>query len=242
MRAVVGGILVGSLVAGCASSDWNGVTRRWGSLREVLRDGQVSGRVRVLEAGIGPGSVGVGALADLAGEITVVNGEVWVARPAADGRIVARSGAEPSTQAAFLALAEVPAWAELPVKQDLGLGELEDILAALLSQFPSGKVDSLPFVVEGPLGAVQAHVLNGKCPFAAVEERRGEPVRFERSAAQGVLVGFFSTLPPGILAHHGSRLHTHVLLRDQDPAMGHLDDVRVLKGGVIKVPALAMKD
>ncbi len=50
----------------------------WGTMREVLRQGQSQGRV-ALTSILKPTTIGVGALAGLEGEITIVDGQAYVA-------------------------------------------------------------------------------------------------------------------------------------------------------------------
>ena len=95
------------LASGCAATarEDAGVCN-WGTIREVLREGRSEGRVELARA-LGPSSVAVGALADLAGEITVDRGalhlvEVVAAAPdgvrafreecACESRVLARPG------------------------------------------------------------------------------------------------------------------------------------------------------
>lgn len=187
------------LLGGCSS------VQRWGTLREVLRDGDVRGKVRLSE--IGPGTYGVGALENLAGEVTVIDGKVYSTRADVD-------------QAAFLVLARVDAWREAPFS-----GSPEDL---------RDLEGTVPFLIDGDLVGLEAHVLNGACPFASDPARRGEPLRFSRERVRGRLVGFFTTEPPGVLTHHGSRTHVHVVL--EDGTSGHVDRVTVAEGGVLRVP------
>lgn len=223
MRVV---LLLVLLLAGCTTRPWNGEVSRWGTLREVLRDGDTRGRVRLDEVQ-GRGTVGVGALRDLEGEVTLFEGRVWVARPDERGEITA--GQRDGDEAAFLAVADVPRWSDLRTDGPSDLGALESRLATLAD----GR-ETMPFVVEGELRELDAHVLNGACPFAADPARRGEPVRFHREGVRGRLVGFFTTLPAGTLTHHGTRLHVHVIL-DEGAVTGHVDGAVI--DGILRVPA-----
>ncbi len=219
-------LLLALLLPGCTTPAWNGEVSRWGTLREVLRDGDTRGRVR-LDGLTGRGLVGVGALRDLEGEVTVVEGRVWVARPDERGEIAAALSDD--DEAAFLAVADVPRWSEHRTEGPSDLPAIESRLAALAD----GR-ETVPFVVEGELRELDAHVLNGACPFAADPARRGEPVRFHREGVRGRLVGFFTTLPAGTLTHHGTRLHVHVIL-DEGAITGHVDDAVI--DGTLRVPA-----
>ncbi len=70
-------LLIGlTLFAGCAAS--TPVTQH-GRMREVLREGNTQPRISLVEVAQRPGAIGVGALAGLGGEVTVVDANVWIA-------------------------------------------------------------------------------------------------------------------------------------------------------------------
>lgn len=213
--------LIACLLVGCAAPSWDGTVERWGTLREVLRDGDTSGKVRLDAV---EGSVGVGAMEGLAGEITLVGGRIWIARP----NEPVSSTPRPDDRAAFLAVADVPAWSE-----PISVGPIDlDALEARIAELAQGR-ETVPFMVEGEFVELEAHVLNGTCPFAADPALRSEPFRFHHERVRGRLVGFFTTLPAGTLTHHGTRLHAHALL-DDGSAMGHVD--RAVIAGTLRVP------
>lgn len=224
-----------ALAAGCVAG-WDGRVERFGTLREVLRDGEVQGRVRVADVADRPGVVALGALADLRGEVTVIEGETWLARPVGDGRIAVARGSADDAQAAFLALAIVDPWRTIPIEAPVEWDALDPLVSAAAARAGLGRLDTIPFVIEGELHDLHAHVLDGRCPFAADPERRGEPVRFAEARARGRLVGFLTTLPAGTLTHHGSRLHVHVVLDGPGAASGHVDSVAIATGR-LRLPA-----
>jgi acetolactate decarboxylase len=221
-------MLVAAALAGCAAPSWDGNVSRWGTLREVLRDGDTHGRVPLDVVGT-ESTVGIGALEGLKGEITILGGRIWVSRRDDRGLIVTAPSAAAGDKAAFLALAEVPEWRTHPTGGPVDLRGLESRIDAL-----ARGVETVPFVIDGEAVELDAHVLDGACPFAADPKRRGEPVRFHREKVGARVVGFYTTLPAGTLTHHGSRIHAHVLLEDGS-MMGHVD--HVLVDGTLRVPA-----
>ena len=82
---------------------------------------------------------------------------------------------------------------------------------------------------------LDAHVLEGRCPYAP-GEGGGEPLRRSFSAATGWLVGFYSNLGPGELTHPGEHVHVHVLIPGPEPFVGHVDSVGARKGAAIRLP------
>jgi len=244
MKLALAPLLAAVALAACRSSTgpehptrWDGNVARWGTVREVLRNGDKSAKVALDEKVIGPAGVGIGALADLAGEIAVVDGVAWVARTQPGGGVSAGL-ATAGEQAALLFLSQVPAWRGRELKRDLDFVQLEPFLRSMASQAHLDTLEAFPFVIRGRVESLQSHVLAGRCPYA--EDTAGaEPVRERHASAQATLVGFYSTLPAGELTHHGSLLHMHVLIEDSPGHviwLGHVDSVRIPKGALIQVP------
>lgn len=224
------------LLAGCASGRWDGRVRQWGTLREVLREGHVEGKAQIAEVACGPGATGIGALADLAGEVTVIEGETWVARPSTGTPPTVARTRNATDQAAFLVLATVPSWTETRIDAATHWDDLEALIASRADGGGLSGAETIPFVIEGDFDGLEAHVLNGACPFAADPAKRGEPVRFSRERTHGRLVGFFTTLPPGTLTHHGTRMHVHVVLDGSEGTSGHVDRADLQAGSMLRLP------
>lgn len=206
--------------------------RCWGSLREVLREGRTERRVE-FEAVLGPHSVGIGLVDGLAAEIAVLDGQPWFGSArGADGWTVER-GLAHASGATFLVLAEVQEWRLVPIVRDVAADEFDAWLSERADELGLG--DTWPFVVEGRLEALEAHVLRGACPLA--DPDAPEPVRPSWSAGSGRLVGFFARNGGGIVTHHGSSSHTHVVLTTPEPFVGHVDRVALKAGSTLLVSA-----
>ena len=206
----------------------------WGTMREVLREGRTEARVTPVQV-VGPGAVGVGALAGLAGEVTVLDGRVLVAT--ATGLSSEASGtcrvreAGPEDEAALLVLAEVPAWEEHELGAASSYGELEEAIARVLRQRGHDLAVAVPVRVRGRARELELHVLDGACPTAQPD---GPPPWRWRGAADEVeLVGFFAEGSAGRLTHHARASHLHAVVPGR---MGHLDEV-ALEGAVLLLPA-----
>jgi hypothetical protein len=221
-------------LAACGSARWDGRVASWGTMREVMRDGRTEGRV-ALDAVIRPASVGLGALEGLSGEIAVLGGEAWVAR-VVDGRLECARGTRAGERATLLALGEVDVWDEVRIERDLAPEELVELLASLEAEGRTPAGAPWPFVVEGGLVGVEAHVLNGACPFAGEVEPGHEPLRRSLDRAAGKLVGFHAPGSAGVLVHHGQAIHAHVLLETPEVYVGHVDRAGVLAGARVLVP------
>lgn len=215
------------LVAGCASPGWDGRIERWGTMREVMREGQTAGRVAVRSA-LTPDAVGLGALAGLSGEIVVLDGVAWIGR--ADTERARVEPAASGDQAALLVLARVPAWRTVRVETDIVLDAFDPRELGALNAL------TIPFVAQGDFADVEMHVLRGRCPYAQDETRGDPPLRASLSNARGTLVGFWTREPPGVLTHHDSNVHVHIVMPGPEGLVAHVDAVRVLAGSRVLVP------
>jgi len=210
------------------------LVRSWGGLRMVLREGHSEGRVALVDV-IGPDSFALGSLAGLAGEITVVDGDVNLAEvkggdPALGLRV---RGVEEGDLATILALSDVPLWTE----QKLGMVEdnatLEDMVLEAAKAEGIDVSQPFPFRVEGTAAMIDVHVLNQSCPIAQPDGPA--PWRFAGSGEPVVLVGFFAENGAGVLTHHGQKTHIHVVLPERN-ASGHVDGIAFGAGARLMLP------
>lgn len=210
--------------------------RTWGSMREVMREGKVQGRVQLASVLTSEHVVGIGALAGLRGEIAIVDGVAWVARIDA-GKLTCSSGARSEDAATLLAVDDVAAWTEMALDADTSAAEFEALLARLAERSDLRERRAWPFVVEGEFTSVDAHVLNGQCPFAGEVDLDHKPVRRSFERVQGTLVGFFAPNSEGDLVHHGQATHMHLVHSGAEPFVGHVDRADLVAGVRLRIPA-----
>ncbi|HEX5053247.1 MAG TPA: hypothetical protein VFZ65_15840 [Planctomycetota bacterium] len=222
------------VAAACAAPgpEAPGPVRMWGTLREVLREGHSEARVAL--AGVARAdTVGVGALAGLAGEVTVLDGHVLVAcaSGAAAGVAPERCAvrdAGPGDAAALLVLADVPAWQEFALGACESYEALERAIAEHLRQRGHDLAEPIALRVRGRATHLALHVIAGACPIAHPE---GPPPWRHDGAAEAVqLVGFFVEGSAGTLTHHMHRSHLHAVAGD---VMGHLDEVALAEATLL---------
>jgi len=217
--------LAAACFLGCTSTAPE--VKTWGSMREVLREGDDRGRVEVLEA-VGRDSLAVGALAGLEGEITVVEGVAMVAIGESGETRPARAG----DKAALFVLADVPAWRSAPLPEGPhDLDSLESAIAAALERAGFDLGAPIPVRVRGLAHRVSCHVIAGACPIARPDGPA--PRRLEQSDVEVELVGVFADGRAGELTHHTNRSHLHVIA---EKMMGHLDAIE-LSSAVLLIPA-----
>lgn len=197
----------------------------------MLGQGQTQGRVPIHDILRRPGAIGVGALENLEGEVTIFEGHSWLS-------IGTPKAFESSDrQAALLAVAYLPQWIEIVCTTEIGAKEFDTVIRARAEDVGIDTEKPFPFSIEGRL-TVEAHVVRGACPHAGATKEAGVPERisFSTSNAAGTLVGFYADHSEGSLTHHGSKTHVHVLLFDDTPRSGHVDSVSVAPGSIIRLP------
>lgn len=227
-RAAAAALVV--LAASCAApGSSKGTALQFGAMREVMRDGRVEPRVRLDELDLTAGSVGVGAVAQLEGEITIVDGIAHVTR-APEGRPEPVADTGP-VRATLLTFAN-PAWrAPREIAVELDEASLASI-AAKAGTFAS--VDATGAALD-----LQLHVTRGACPHGTTTPAT-EPWRWSAPAGARVqLVGFFAPGRAGTLTHHGTAFHLHavVTMPDGSTMNGHVDSFRLAPGASVRVGA-----
>jgi alpha-acetolactate decarboxylase len=228
-------LLLFLLASGCATSNKGFTLETHGEMRSVLRDGNTSGRV-VLKDRVHRGTWGLGALAQLEGEITILDGEVFL-EVVEEGALVRRPLAD-GDQAALLVLTSVPAWSAVPLRPVESLKDLEVALAeAIFARGLSSEHGPVPVRIEGTFRHVGLHVLDHSCPIANPEGP--PPIRWKGALVTGSIVGIFAPGFGGKLTHHGQDTHLHVVLTDPTGASvsGHLEELRLDAGAHLFLPA-----
>ena len=216
------------LAGACAAPAAPGL-RTWGTFREALRDGRSEARIAL--EGLATGhTIGVGALAGLAGEITIVDGETLVATSEPGAATANVRAAGPGDHATLLVVDDVPEWRPYELGDVRSYDELEARIATQLQRLGCDPTAATPVRVRGKAPHLALHVIAGSCPFA--NPGGPPPWRFAGAAEHVELVGFYVEGAAGRLTHHDRTSHLHAVC---DAAMGHLDDV-ALTGAVLLLP------
>jgi len=197
-------------------------------MREVLALGKAQARVTLTNVVENPHAYGVGAVAGLMGEVTILNGKAYVAQ--LEGEFVT-STIQPRYEATLLAAAYVPMWRTIDIENTLDNDQLMAFIQNQALQYEIDADKPFPFLIEGEI-SVDAHIINGSCPRAGGEE----PIRFTCKSRPGTIIGIFAENAAGTLTHHGEVAHMHVVFEKQPAQSGHVDDIITHRGAVLKIP------
>jgi len=230
-----------ALAAGCGSAGarhtaWNGRIDVYGTMHAVMMEGKTEGRVELAPLQGDARLVGIGALEGLAGEVVLLDGVAWCTRSGELGTLETHAGAEKGAKATLLATAHVSQWFTLAVPADLPFSGIEAFVASSAREHGLAHTETFPFLIEGSFHDVRAHVLHGSCPYMGKSPPGTEPVRRVLPIAKGRLVGFYTELAPGTLTHTGEKTHVHLLVKEGESIVAHVDELTIDAGAVLKLP------
>lgn len=204
----------------------------FGVFRSMMMSGNFTAKVQLRAVMAKQPTVGVGALSDARGEITIY-----------DGRLIVSYGKEgthvdPATDsAALLAIGSSPDWRSIVVDRDIAPEGIESYLAATAKAHAIDPEKSFPFQVRGTLVSYVMHVNAAPSggphgmglPMAITVETKGEEIN---SWVAGLYV---SADLMGIATHGGERTHVHWVSPD-GASTAHLDRWGLKAGATLMLP------
>lgn len=227
-----------------SAAGWRGDLVRHGNVREVMGMGRHRPRVRLGDLTETPGFFGLGALAGIRGEVTILDGEIFISRVGPGRRLVPVTRWPEIRWATLMVGATVPAWEEEAVPRDLSGDDLEAYVAGRAEAAGLDAERPFPFLIEGAVRDLRLHVVNGACPMRLAHMGEPDPVgrepfREHREAAEVRILGFYARGRGGDLTHHGVATHTHVVLAGPRGSRytGHVESVSVSRGATLRLPA-----
>ena len=208
----------------------------YGNFKQMMHTGQTDGVVNLAEALDLPHVFAVGAIANGAGEITVIDGRAWLDY-GADGLGNARAKVPADAKAVILVRAQVQKWLPINVPEDMSRQPLH---VFILDQAEAHGLDvnkPFPFMLEGGFSDVDWHVVNGKREKPAGQEfgRPFNKLSEHRDQTDGTVIGFYSATSQGVYTHPGESWHLHIVFDNEEKA-GHLEELTVKQGTILKLP------
>ncbi len=204
----------------------------FGEFRRLIQLGELGAKVQLAAVMTKHPTVGLGAVADAIGEITIYDGKLIVS--------YGKPGAHPaanSESAALLSIASVGEWQSVDVDRDVAPTEIESYLAAAAKAHGIDPEKSFPFEIAGTLASNFMHVNAAPTggphgmglPVAISLETRGDEV-------PGKVAGVYVSADlVGIATHGGERTHAHWVSPD-GTATAHLDRWGLKTGAVLLLP------
>lgn len=194
-----------------------------GAARNVMQGTDLSVTVS-LDTLAGAGFTALGPAEDVRGEITAIDGKVFVSR-AEDGEIF--TAEMPGVKAPFLAYAYVNAWDTLMTDAVIrDLKDLERFTDSLARAAGIGPDRPFPFRLRAEWERLDFHIIMRDTAETehAHEAHAAAKMKFSERQGDYDLVGFFSRRHEGVFTHKGQYIHVHAISADRRET-GHLDGI-----------------
>lgn len=220
------------LLAGPASTHAQPAVRVLGEMRRMFTAHDIRPNVDLIKINTHPHLFALGPLAGLQGEVTVLDGNIFVSK--------IKSGAEsvtvdPHAKSVFLVYASVPAWNSIPLPSNV-LTEA-DLSRYLEEHLPSQSRSALQ--VHTTARTAQYHIQNYRGSAAALthEAHDAAKVLISLTNTPVDLIGFFTAREEdgGSFVHRGQKTHIHLVSRDRKH-MGHLESIQLGPGAQLLLP------
>lgn len=210
--------------------------RAYGALREIMHEGKTEAHAELASLPEGRHTYALGALSELRGEVTVLDGTVWLAYPNDDGTARIRAEKTSGERATLFVSAQVERWRSVRLERDLTPAEFDARFEALAAARGVDTGKPFPFRIDGTFRDLQWHVVDGrKLAGGGHADHVRSAVRGTLAEASGTLVGFFSKAHQGVFTHAGSNSHLHVVAPGAKVS-GHVDAVVVPAGAEVGFP------
>ena len=207
----------------------------WGEFRRMMMTGDFSPKVKLGEVMTRHPTIGVGAVADARGEISIFDGKLVIS--------YGKTGPSPdatSEYAALLVIGLASDWQSAPVEHDVAPEMVESYIAAVAKARGIDTEKSFPFEVRGNIGPYVMHVNAAPTggphgmglPMAITVQNTGDRI-------DGLVTGVYvSPDLVGIATHGGERTHAHWVSLDAR-STAHLDRWGLNAGAFLLLPKLA---
>ncbi len=217
---------------------WSGRVRVYGSLREILHQGRTGATVTLAELLPDSDLYALGALAGLAGEITIIGGRAYLSYAEDARRTRTEVTSRSDAAAALLVAARVTLWRKVVTRNTIRFEDLDDAIGRLAVSVGLDPEHRFPFLLEGTFVDLRWHVIDGRRLAGRRSSHAGHlaaSIRGHRERASAVLLGFYSLTDQGTFTHRGSHIHLHCVLA-REPAAGHVDHVTLPPGTIVEFP------
>jgi acetolactate decarboxylase len=211
--------------------------KTYGQLHEIMMMGKSEPNVKLRELPR-KGAYAVGALSGLRGEVTILDGAVWLSYGSSDGAIRVEQPKTSDEAATLLVFSQVQKWQRVKLPEDVPFASLDATVERLAKEKGIDVSKPFPVRVEGELALLRWHSLKGESPKPGGHSHAEHDqlvVAKSLAKAQGQLVGFFSTSHHGVFTHMGENTHFHVVL-PAEKQMGHVDAVTLKAGAALLLP------
>lgn len=208
----------------------------YGNLREIIKKKTPEGIVELYEALAEPHTYAVGILKNAEGEITALDGEVWL-NYGKDGIDKTFNQVPKGEKAMFLVTAQVEKWLKITIPAAMSEQQLHGFVLEQARKSGLDIREPFPFLITGTFRDVVWNVMDGV--EQGTDARRPQLLWKKlvgyREETQGVVVGFYPASLHAEICHPGEYWHVHMLFT-RAKVTGHVSAFSVVGGSQLELP------
>ncbi len=215
----------------------------YGHYKKMIHMKNTDGVIGLKKAIPAKNSYAVGAIQKGAGEITVLNGKVYLDY-GKDGIGNALNKIPEDEKAVLLATTTVEKWKSINLSNPIAKEDLFKIILAKAKEHGLDVDKPFPFLLEGGFKELKIHVINGQNP--KFEGHGGKEKMFQmatetRNHQKATVVGFYSASNQGVYTHPNESWHLHAIIEEKNVS-AHVDDLHTGHSLTLKFPIVDTPD
>jgi acetolactate decarboxylase len=206
-----------------------------GRMRDVIMSGKPDGVLSLRQLRQSGHPYGLGPVAGLRGEVTMLDGRITVSEVDPQRRV--QTSQVDDVLVPFFVWADVAAWRSEAIPS--AIANTEELAAAVgIAGARSEMGDAYPFLITGKFKSLNFHIVDRKPDApAGMEAHKKMQVPFELANVAATLVGFWSNRYQGTFTQMGSNVHIHFVTEDGNFA-GHIENLAAAEGSLkLELPA-----
>ena len=210
----------------------------FGNYKKMIHSKNTEGVVNLNAAIPALNSYAVGAIQQGLGEITIIDGKVWLDY-GKDGIGNSLNSIPADEKAVLLATSQVEEWQSSKIEQALSQAELFQVILEKAEEIGMNKNEPFPFLLEGNFNDLIIHVINGENPNFDGHGGKAKllkQTKEDRKNQNATIIGFYSANNQGVYTHPGESWHLHAVLVDENIG-AHVDGISTNKNVVLKLPS-----
>jgi len=209
----------------------------YGHYKKMIHMKNTTGVVNLHNAIPTANSYAVGAIQKGLGEITVIDGKIWLDY-GKDGIGNSSNTIPADEQAVLLVTSQVKNWQNAKIPLALSKEELFQVILQKAGELGLNTNEPFPFLLEGNFKKLIIHVINGQDPKFkghGGQAKLFRQLKEELNNQKATVVGFYSANNQGIYTHPGESRHIHAVIREENIG-AHVDGISTNENITLTLP------
>lgn len=211
-----------------SSKSYNATTV--GEEENLLKKGDMSTHIKLLELKDKPDLYGLGSVTNLKGFMVIDDSRSYTSY-VENGVVKVDSSWNP--EATLMVYAQVNQWKEMPIPPDVkNWSQLENFILTSAKENKINPDLPFPFLLKGPAPSLNWRVTDWDPNDKEVTNKKvkNSGLKGEANNVSTTIVGFYCTKQYRVLAEHSTKMHLHFVSNDRTVS-GHVDNI-VLDGNM----------